>query len=483
MNLKKFKNLKESKKAASRDDGEIMLRKLRIKFICICMVLVTILVSLMIYTSFISARRNLEAVSADVLNRAMHEKPSNKKEPPDFDFNQKRMALPYFTVDIINGSEYLAGGTYPELENSALLSAILKECLQRDKKSGILERYGLRYLRVDNGFAIKIAFADMSMELATLRRMFASWIVMALAILPMILGLLILLSGWAVEPVAKAWRRQRIFLSDASHELKTPLAVILSNAALLENALNLSNLSDSPALPDANNINNNHAPENNNIKNNNNYAPEENININNNHAPEENINNNIDNTQMARWAGNIAAESRRMKNLVEEMLILARSDSGVISGNLRDVCLSDTAADCALSFETLAFECGKSLRYEIAPDVTVTGDEEKLYRLISILLDNAVKYGAENGVILLSLEKTDKQVKLCVSNPGEPIPPEQLKHLFERFYRADASRSDSTGFGLGLSIAAAIAKEHKGALRVESDEISTRFLFSMPIKK
>ena len=109
------------------------------------------------------------------------------------------------------------------------------------------------------------------------------------------------------------------------------------------------------------------------------------------------------------------------------------------------------------------------------------GDDEKLRQLVSILLDNAIKYGAENGTIALSLQKLDRQGRLVISNSGEPIPPEQLSHLFERFYRADSSRGEKSGFGLGLSIASAIAKEHHGKLRAESDSVSTRLLFTFPL--
>ena len=113
----------------------------------------------------------------------------------------------------------------------------------------------------------------------------------------------------------------------------------------------------------------------------------------------------------------------------------------------------------------------------------VLGDRDRLRRLISILLDNAVKYGAEGGTVSLTLEKTDRQARLTVANPGEPIPAEQLGRLFERFYRADASRGEKSGFGLGLSIAAAVAQEHRGTLKAESGREGTRFVFTMPLKK
>ena len=104
-------------------------------------------------------------------------------------------------------------------------------------------------------------------------------------------------------------------------------------------------------------------------------------------------------------------------------------------------------------------------------------------QLISILLDNAIKYGAAGGAVSMTLQKTDRQAKLTVSNPGPPIPQAQLPRLFERFYRADGSRGEQSGFGLGLPIGAAIAAEHKGTLKAESDAASTRFIFTMPLKR
>ena len=112
-----------------------------------------------------------------------------------------------------------------------------------------------------------------------------------------------------------------------------------------------------------------------------------------------------------------------MSSLVEQMLTLARADNGVRPAAMEPVNLSDVATDCALAFEPVAFEAGKPLEDHIAEEVAVTGDADRLRRLISILVDNAVKYGAEGGTITLTLEKTDRQARLTVANPGEPIPP------------------------------------------------------------
>ena len=350
---------------------------------------------------------------------------------PDLSPGGEDVLLPYFTVSLVdyNGtySAYVTASTYADLQDTQTLEGILSDCLRQNRTEGTIRSYGLRYLRRDYGLYQRIAFVDMSMEQATLRESMASWLRICGVALAGLLGVSILLARRATRPVERAWRQQRQFLSDASHELKTPLTVILSNAELLE------------------------------------AAPLE--------------------ERPARWADNISSEARRMKSLVEEMLTLARSDNHVPTAAPEEISLSDLATDCVLAFEPVAFEAGKPLESDVAPDVTVLGDGDRLRQLIGVLLDNAIKYGRAGGAITLTLRRTDRQARLTVSNPGDPIPPEQLSHLFERFYRADASRGEQSGFGLGLPIAAAIASEHKGTLKAESDDVSTRFLFTMPLKK
>ena len=115
------------------------------------------------------------------------------------------------------------------------------------------------------------------------------------------------------------------------------------------------------------------------------------------------------------------------------------------------------------------------LRYRIEKELCVLGNDEALRQLAGILLDNAIKYAPAGTPIYLTLTRQDKRAILTVENGGAPIPPEKLSHLFERFYRADESRSGGEGFGLGLAIAQSIVQEHKGTIRCESDERSTRF--------
>lgn len=412
-----------------------LIRKLRLKFVAVCMAMVTAVLAVVFMSVYFSVQRNAEALSRQVLQRVIQETDQTHGDEifrPDISISigGDRVLLPYFTVEVWGNNAYVTGGTYASLDDTEALSYILKDCLSQPQQEGIIERYGLRYLRQDNGLYQNIAFVDMSMENTMLNRLMRSYLLIVIAALALLLGVSILLSRWATAPVEKAWHQQRQFLSDASHELKTPLTVILSNAELLE------------------------------------AAPMD--------------------QRPARWRDNILSEAKQMKVLVEQMLTLARADNNPTpsAAAMEAVSLSDLATDCALAFEPVAFESGKPLEYDIAPDLTVTGERDKLRRLISILLDNAIKYGADGGTIRLKLQKSDdRHAQLVVSNPGEPIPQDKLPHLFERFYRADDSRGEKSGFGLGLSIAATVAQEHKASLRAESDWDSTRFLFTISLRR
>ena len=313
------------------------------------------------------------------------------------------------------------------MDNTEELQQILGLCLQDGRGSGTIDSYNLRYLRRDNGFFQRIAFVDISMEKNTLDDMARSFLQIGGVALVILLGISALLAWWATRPVETALRQQRQFLSDASHELKTPLTVILSNAELLSGAA----LEPRPA----------------------------------------------------RWADNIHSEAGQMKTLVEEMLTLARADNMPRTAVHTAQSLTDIVTDTVLSFEPVAFEAGKTLTSQIADGVEVEGDGDKLRRLAGVLLDNAVKYADEGTTVEVTLEKADRRARLTVINRCAPIPPEQLRRLFERFYRADASRGEKSGFGLGLPIAASIVEEHKGTIKAESDALSTRFIVTLPLKK
>ncbi len=406
-----------------------MIRKLRWQFVAACMGLIAIVLAIVFGCVWASAQSALERSSHMALEQALSRRGGDLLPGFHQSGGDDQVLLPYFTVQVWGTTVYVTGGTYSGLEDTDALTAILTDCLSQEADEGSLPGYALRYLRQDDGLYTQIAFVDISLETAALRQMMASYLRIGLLSLLLLAGASFLLSLRVTRPVERAWRQQRQFFSDASHELKTPLTVILSNAEMLETS----------DLPE----------------------------------------------RESRWRDNILSESGQMKSLVEEMLTLSRTEDAQRKPTVADVDLSDLSEDCALAFEPVAFEAGKPLSWNVTPALTVSGDGEKLRRLLSILLDNAAKYGAPGEGIVLSLRAERSQAILSVANGsgGHPIPPEELPRLFERFYRADASRGEQSGFGLGLPIAQAIAKEHHGALRAESDEQATRFTFTLPLKK
>jgi signal transduction histidine kinase len=237
------------------------------------------------------------------------------------------------------------------------------------------------------------------------------------------------LARWALKPTEESWKRQQQFVADASHELKTPLTVLLADADIL-----LAH-------------------------------------------PQDTI------ESQRKWVEYIQDEAHRMKELVEDMLFLARGDAAAKTQlEALPVGLSDLCWNCLLSFEPVAFEQGVDLASDVAPGVTVSGDGGQLRRLVAILLDNACKYCPHGGKVTLTLAKNGDRAALTVHNTGPAIPAEALPHLFERFYRVDAARGRSTGgYGLGLSIAASIAQRHRGKISVtSSEEAGTAFTVTLP---
>ena len=416
-----------------------MIRKLRLKFVLICMSLVTAILAVVFSSVFFAIRQNVRDLSRQLLYQvAQNESSLGTGGLPSAQItigDHHVVLLPYFTVNVYpNTSGYLAdvtGGTYANLDDSETLTAILQDCLHQPQNEGVIQDYHLRYLRQDRGFYTRLAFVDMSMEQAILREMMGSYLIIAAGALALLLGVSILLSWWATRPVEKAWRQQRQFLSDASHELKTPLTVILSNAELLEGTA----LEPRPA----------------------------------------------------RWADNIHSEARQMKALVEEMLTLARADNMGPTAVLTEVSLSDVAADCALAFEPVAFESGKSLDYQLTEDVLVLGDRDKLRQLASILLDNALTYTPAGKQVTLSACRRETRghkkagVTFAVSDQGCGVPDADKKHVFDRFYRADGSRTDRQHYGLGLSVAKELVQLHGGTIGLEDAEGGgARFLVYLP---
>ncbi len=388
-----------------------MIKKLRKKVMGLTVLFVAVLLSAVLLSLFFSARGTITQRSTQQLQAALQ-------------FGVERAETPCFIAEVLpSGTVRVSGSNYYNLNDHEALSEAVEAAMSSGLRQGVLRQQGLRFCRQDGLLTVRIAFMDSSFEQDTLRSLTLAGALLFAAALAVVAALGWLLAGYITRPVERAWKRERQFLADASHELKTPLTVILSSSALLEET------ADDEQQP---------------------------------------------------YVENIRAESQRMRSLVEDMLTLWRTEE--TKPTLVSTSLSEVVTEAVLRFEPVAFEAGHALHYDIENELSLMGQEETLRRLVNILLDNAVKYAAPNTAVKLTLDKVGKQAVLAVENEGEPIPPEKLQHIFDRFYRADESRGEAKGFGLGLAIAQEIVRGHRGTIAARSDECSTVFTVTLPLQ-
>lgn len=411
-----------------------MIRKLRRKFVLINMLLVSAVLITVFAVLCFSTYRQIRADSSDALRRALSMGTDGNKVPPRQDFGGKRPEghtplLPVFCVLLDESGTVISiyGEAMSITEDEAAQAVEL--ALADGQTDGTLSGMGLRFLRQDTPSGTRIAFADMSSGRSTMRGLMLTSLLVGIGGLAAFFGISLFLSAWALRPVERAWEQQRQFVADASHELKTPLTVILANTGIL-----LSHKG-----------------------------------------------NTIEAEQ--RWVENTKEEASRMKTLVDELLFLARMDAAH-TPVLVPLDLSDVVMSRLLPFESVAYEQGITLDSRIDPGILVSGDAGQLGQLTGILLDNACKYADRGGRVSLTLDVCQPLARLQVHNTGAPIPPDKLAHLFERFYRADDSRSrEKGGYGLGLAIAHSIVETHKGRITVQSGNDGTVFTVLLPLQR
>lgn len=306
----------------------------------------------------------------------------------------------------------------------AAAQAAAQRIISEGRAGGIISVDGIsyRYEMRENDGEKNIVLLDRTNEISTLTRLLMILLGIFLLSLIVMFVLSVLLSKWAATPVEDAWNRQRVFFSNASHELKTPLTVISANLDVITS------------------------------------------------NPDETVN------SQGKWFGYIRSEADKMSRLINEMLYIAKEEGTDSKTVMTELSLSEAAEGACLAMEAVAFEKEKQLSWDIEPDITVKGDRESLVKTITILIDNAVSHSSEHSEIKVALKKTRGHAKLTVENQGSPIPPEELERIFDRYYRTDSSRSrDTGGFGLGLAIAKTVIHKHGGTITAESSESRTVF--------
>lgn len=389
-----------------------MIRRLRTRFVIFNMLIVAVLLLAMMFMALRFNRYTLRQRSIDSLQRIAAVPPGQEVAdlvPP------KELPSVWFVLTRESDGSLCARGTeHYDLSDPEELETILREVELQEKTDGTLPQRSLRYFRAGT----TVAFADVTGERLLIRGIRTGWF-MSLSIIFVCFFLVSLfLAHVMTRPVERAWKQQRQFIADASHELKTPLSVIMANAELLQSG-------------------------------------------------EEN-----------RFAGNILTMSYQMRSLVERMLDLARVDSMKVKRAPLD--LSQLVSDAVLCVQLLFEEQDRPLKADIPEDIRVRGNEQQLYQLLDVLLDNALKYSEGEGAVEVGLKQLRNGCLLTVSSPGAALSRQQQKDIFKRFYRADPARPCRGSYGLGLSIAAEIAANHRGTIRVQSREGRNTFLVALP---
>ena len=327
--------------------------------------------------------------------------PQNQFITPELQFSTR-----FFTVWIDDEKEILR-------ENMRHISSVSKEevknytedALNKKNERGWVNNYRYRISETEYGQLMVFVNGENNKEM-TLRLIYAVFFVLS-GSFALILLLILLISKKAVRPIAESYEKQKQFITDANHELKTPLTLILSNVDIIESEIGKNE-----------------------------------------------------------WLDDIRSEGERMGSLIHQLVSLSRMDEGHSNLDLTYFNLTETVSDTVSEFIGLADENGKSMSADIRPSIWYHGDEGLIRRLICILLDNSIKYCDSNGEIKVQLYVRGRSPIITVENSYKNVENEDLEKFFDRFYRADKARTYTGSFGIGLSIAKGIVKNHKGDIIV-----------------
>ena len=373
-----------------------MIKRARIRFICITMsilfVVFAVIFGAFYYISFTVNEYQIERTLNDTAN--------------DFYLSDQEVFVHSNSIIAVVHSPTLSGYSYEFWYDANTFTkeraeSIIQSSIKNIYTSGKIGNVYYKIIKHDFNTDIFVA-TDATQITANFRTNVLNVLFILSQTFLVLLIVVAALSASVFKPIKETLDKQKQFISNASHELKTPIAIISANADVLQ---------------------------------------------------AEN------DTQ---WASNIKSQTVRMSGLVEDMLSLAKIDEGKVKLKFEKFNISDEITKSALPFDALAFEKHKTLNLFIQPDLFYTGDKQSVKQIVNILIDNAVKHASDNGEIMVELKKENGKIKLAVSNTGSSIPVNSANKIFERFYRGDQSRSrDSGGSGLGLSIAKGLADTNK----------------------
>ena len=412
-----------------------MIYRLRRKFILISTVSVLFVVALifgvMLMLNISSMNSNMDML-ADRVSEGGGRFPDSFGEmlPPDktppkneqkFNFitPETPFSTRHFTVFFDKNGEIIRMNTesiYAITDETAIEYA--EKAMDGKDARGWISSYRYKVFSTEMGNGV--VFVDGSMNRSALMQSTMISAIVLLVCAALVLILIFLLSKKAVKPIAESYEKQKQFITDANHELKTPLTLILANLDIAEAELGKNE-----------------------------------------------------------WLDDIRSEGHRMTELVNQLVALSRMDEESQPMNVTEVSFGELVDDTVSEFEPLAKDRGKMLTASIDKEITYLGDEALLYRLVGILMDNAIKYCDQGGEISVTLQY-GRRIVLTVENTYTAVDEIELNRLFDRFYRTDKARKFTGGYGIGLSMAKAIVEKHKGeitAYKNDSTHIGFKVIF------
>ncbi len=393
---------------------------------------VIVLLSLILSLLLLASYRQIDRKNREMLDRyiemfSLEEKPTGEKQPkeepagndPPGDMPPDFQLSTFYAVVFDDDGEVLYVDEGRRLYGRQELIDLTFKLVKENKESG--KSGNLKYRIVQRQGYTLAAFIDVTLVQSDIRAVFDNVLIIGMTAVFVMFFLSVFLSDRIIRPLEDNDRRQKQFISDASHELKTPVAVIDANAELLSRQV------------------------------------------------KEN-----------EWLANIRHENKRMGELVNQLLLLSKADSG--EKQMKQLDLSRIVTKEVLVFESLAFEQGKTFTCDIGEGIIIEGDQIQLEQLVSILVDNAIQH-SKGKEIFVSLKKNGQYALLKVRNEADEIPPETLEHLFDRFYRIDQVRNgEDHHYGLGLAIAKTIVSNHAGEVDVSAGEGKIEFSIKLPVR-
>lgn len=426
-----------------------MFKKLRNRFLILNLLIISIML-LVSFTSIyvITYKNTYKQINMDLNklseNDARANKPKINNDIPndkpiddpkdDFDFVKGQGPNERAALIITTDNDWNKISTFSRFNISDDFYDSAKDAaINKNTNRGYItvEDTDLAFVITHNSTGYTLSFLDITVQKDSLRSLIYTFITVAFFMLIIIFLISRFFANKSIQPIKEAFDKQKQFIADASHELKTPLTVINTNVDVL-----LSNKEDS-------------------------------------------IHN------QSKWLYYIKSEAERMNKLTSDLLYLAQVDYSDVKMIFSDFNLSEAVEHIILTMEGVVFENNISLHYDIEPNLIVSGNIEQIKQVIMIFLDNAIKYTYKKGKINLVLNKNHNKINLSVTNTGKGIPEEHISKIFNRFYRTDKSRArNSGGYGLGLAIAKAIVEQHNGKISVKSIvDKKTTFSIELPKNK